>query len=479
MTDPVPADQAKVGIVTQVSYGLGSFASGISATIMAGGLLQIYFNQVLGLPAVWVGAVIMASIVVDAVIDPLIGRFSDRLRSPLGRRHTLMYASAIPTALAVWVVWHAPQGLAPPALLAFMGVSLLAARIAGSFYDIPSTALAPELSSDPHERTSLFAWRWLFLILGLGAATVVVYQVYLRQDASTPLGMLNAERYAQAGTVAALAVCAAILISTAATHHRIRRLHVPPAQKSTLRETLADCREILADRQLLLIMGAGLLMGLAKGVEDGLSGYEGLHFWGLKPQIVGLLVGAAILAAVVALPLARPLGQALGKRRAMIWLFLVWIVSGAAPVALRFAGLFPANGSPALVPVLTVGFVISATCALTAVIILSSMISDAVDGVAARTGQRSEGLIFAVFGVLSKWAAGGGAFVAGAIISVVAFPARAIPGTVDPAIVNHMVLLHIPAGVALNLGAIFLLNRLDRAPKPAVGTEAPRPAEAA
>ena len=171
----------KLGILTQVSYGLGSFSSGIGATIMAGGLLQLYFNQVLGLPAVWVGAVIMASIVVDAVIDPLIGRFSDRLRSPLGRRHTLMYASAVPTALAVWVVWHAPQGLSQPLLLTFVGVSLLVARIAGSFYDIPSTALAPELSFDPHERTSLFAWRWLFLILGLGAATMVVYQVYLRQ----------------------------------------------------------------------------------------------------------------------------------------------------------------------------------------------------------------------------------------------------------------------------------------------------------
>jgi len=41
------------------------------------------------------------------------------------------------------------------------------------------------------------------------------------------------------------------------------------------------------------------------------------------------------------------------------------------------------------------------------------------------------------------------------------------------------VLLHIPAGVILNLGAIFLLNRLDRAPKSTPAAEAPRPAEAA
>ena len=88
-------DQPRVGFVTQFTYGLGSLSMGVGATIMSAGLLQLYFNQVLGLPAVWVGAAIMASKVIDAVIDPMIGRYSDNLRGVFGRRHTLMYASAI------------------------------------------------------------------------------------------------------------------------------------------------------------------------------------------------------------------------------------------------------------------------------------------------------------------------------------------------------------------------------------------------
>ena len=47
------------------------------------------------------------------------------------------------------------------------------------------------------------------------------------------------------------------------------------------------------------------------------------------------------------------------------------------------------------------------------------------------------------------------------------FPVRAIPGTVDPAIVNKLVLLHIPFIVALDLVAILLLGRLAL-PKPAL-----------
>src|SRR5688500_14735619 len=105
------APAPRLGLALKISHGFGSTAFGVGVLALSGGLLQLYFNQVLGLPAIWVGAVIMATIVVDAVIDPLIGRWSDHLRSPLGRRHTFMYASAIPSALAFYLLWRPPAGL--------------------------------------------------------------------------------------------------------------------------------------------------------------------------------------------------------------------------------------------------------------------------------------------------------------------------------------------------------------------------------
>jgi GPH family glycoside/pentoside/hexuronide:cation symporter len=460
-------DQPRPGFVTQFTYGLGSLSMGVGTTIMSAGLLQLYFNQVLGLPAVWVGAAIMASIVVDAVIDPLIGRYSDGLKGVFGRRHTLMYASAIPAALAFWVVWHMPPGMSQPMMLGFMVVSLLVARIAISFYEIPSVALAPELATYTHDRTTLLAWRWFFLIVGSGGFALVVYRVFLAQDASNPTGMLNAARYAQAGTVAAVVIAITIAISTLATHHRIKHLHVPPsAGRKSLRVALAECRAALSDRQMLLILGAATLMSLAQGTNDGLSTYEFLHFWGMKPQTLGLIIGAAGLAAFIALPVARPLSERIGKRRAMVTVFLIWLAATAMPPALKFAGLLPTADSPILLPVLAGFFLVAVTCGLIGAIITGSMLTDAMDAVAARTGRRAEGMTFGVFGVLTKWAIGGGAFIAGAIVALVGFPVRAIPGTVDPAIVNNLVILHIPFIVVLDVVAIFLLQQLAL-PKPA------------
>src|SRR5215831_7106354 len=85
----IPAGPSRLGVGTRAGYGLGALAAGISGTVLGGSVLQLYFNQVVGLPAAWVGAAVMISIVIDAVIDPLIGRFSDGLRTRWGRRHVM------------------------------------------------------------------------------------------------------------------------------------------------------------------------------------------------------------------------------------------------------------------------------------------------------------------------------------------------------------------------------------------------------
>src|SRR5260221_985603 len=118
------------------------------------------------LAAIWVATATMLPVVIDAIADPLIGFFSDRLRSPWGRRHTLRYAAGVRAALGSYLMWHAPHGLPPTALLAFMIAMLIFVNIAFSLYEIPSVALAPELAPDYQQRSSLLAYRWVFLILG-------------------------------------------------------------------------------------------------------------------------------------------------------------------------------------------------------------------------------------------------------------------------------------------------------------------------
>lgn len=80
--------------------GLGSVAWGVAGQALSTSLVSQFLFLVVGMPAILIGAAILFSQIVDAIVDPLLGLWSDRTRGRLGRRHPFMYASAVPCALA-------------------------------------------------------------------------------------------------------------------------------------------------------------------------------------------------------------------------------------------------------------------------------------------------------------------------------------------------------------------------------------------
>nr|WP_195908674.1 MFS transporter [Novosphingobium sp. Gsoil 351] len=108
------ADRApSLTLKLKVAFALGTAAESI--TFIAATFLMIYYNQVLGLPPGEVGAALSVGLFVNAVFDPLIGSWSDRTRSRLGRRHPFMFLAIVPIALSFFWPSVRPKGSAPPA----------------------------------------------------------------------------------------------------------------------------------------------------------------------------------------------------------------------------------------------------------------------------------------------------------------------------------------------------------------------------
>jgi len=74
-------EQRKLSLGVKAAYGFGSVAYGVKNN----GLL--FYSQVVGLDARLVGTAITVALVFDALSDPIVGYWSDNLRSKLGRRH--------------------------------------------------------------------------------------------------------------------------------------------------------------------------------------------------------------------------------------------------------------------------------------------------------------------------------------------------------------------------------------------------------
>lgn len=450
----------KLSVGSKLFYGAGSVAFGVATLGLSSAVLQPYLNRVIGLPALWVGTAIMATLVLDAFIDPAIGQWSDKLRTRWGRRHPLMYAAAPLVAASCIAFWNSPDW-PPEALGLYLIGMLVLLRICVSIYEVPSQALAPELTTDYHQRTSLFSYRFFFGVVGGFGMNVVLYQVFLSPQNG---GILNREAYGQYGLLAAAVMSASILVSAIGTHHHIPRLAAPPERKVKLGVLLREIGGTLSNRSLVVVMVSGLCSGVASGMTSALSQYFYIEFWGLSAAHISYLALAAVLASVAGVAIVNPTSRAFGKKSAMIGLFSVATVTAALPILLRLLGLMPPNGSPWVFAILWGDALLATTLAISGFIIISSMVADIVEDAAVKTGVRSEGLLFAANGLLPKFTAGIGVFLSGLLLTAVAFPTDAAAGAVPEDIMRRLALITLPVTFAMNALSIVVLvfYRIDQ-----------------
>ncbi|HEV2170744.1 MAG TPA: MFS transporter, partial [Candidatus Binatus sp.] len=331
---------------TNVLYGIGSIAFGIHLTALTSPLM-LFFNQVVGLPAAWVGAAMMVTLIFDAICDPLIGEWSDHTRSRWGRRHPFMYASAIPAAVAFYFLFAPPLGWSQSHLLIYMAVMLVTVRVLLSLYEIPSSALGPELTLDYDRRTSLMSSRFFFGTLGGAAMSVLALQVFLRKDATHPLGLLNRAGYSQMAIVSGTVIFLSIMISCIGTHRFIGVVVHEPRVRSTWREKLRELTGTLSNRSFLALTISGIVGAISTGLRQGLDFYISAYFFELTPAQMSYLALATLVAAFAGVFLAPMVSRWWGKKASMIGVFFASLFASVAPIAMQLLGLMPPIGSEA------------------------------------------------------------------------------------------------------------------------------------
>jgi Na+/melibiose symporter-like transporter len=422
---------------------------------------MLFFNQVVGLPAAWVGGAMAVTLIFDAICDPLIGEWSDHTRSRWGRRHPFMYASAVPAAIAFYFLFNPPLGWSKSHLLVYMAAMLVTVRVLLSLYEIPSSALGPELTLDYDQRTSLMSSRFFFGTLGGAAMSVLALQVFLRKDATHPLGLLSPAGYRETALVAGIVIFFSIMISCLGTHRFIAIFVRSPRVRGTWREKFAEVSGTLTNRSFLALTISGIIGAIATGMRQGLDFYISAYFFELTPAQMSYLAASTLFAAFAGVGLAPAISKRFGKKLSMIGVFFISLFASIAPIAMRLIGLLPANGTGALFAIVFAFYFISATLGLSGFIIVSSMMADVVEDAAVSTGQRSEGLLFAANGLISKCVTGVGTFFSGLLLAWVSFPQHATPGQVDPAILHHLGMVFVPVVATFSAISIAVLMFYD------------------
>jgi GPH family glycoside/pentoside/hexuronide:cation symporter len=167
---------------TTAAFAIGALPYGIKESGFSG-LLLPYYNQTLGVPALWVSIALALGLLVDAVTDPIVGFLSDATRTRCGRRHPWMYASVAPAIFFTLLLWR-PPSLSTQGLSCWLLVMAVATRTSVTLYEIPSTALMPELTDNYDRRTRLLSARFFCGYFGAISTLSLAYAVLLRPAAA-------------------------------------------------------------------------------------------------------------------------------------------------------------------------------------------------------------------------------------------------------------------------------------------------------
>ncbi|MGN9839027.1 MFS transporter [Nonomuraea sp. H19] len=383
----------------RLGYGVGSFCT---ATVNAvpGLLLLYYMTNFLAVPAWLAGVVVTAPKIWDLIINPLVGRWSDRTASRWGPRRPWLLAGACTLPVTFFLVFAGPSLTGVPAA-AYVGLCFLAMATAYALFEVPYKTMPGEMTHDYHERTSLLQWRMVFI----GAATAisgVLAPVIATSEGEN--GTLGSYRL-MAGMIAVILLAA--MLGTFFGTARAPMTGAPEADRGGWREQFAA---IKGNRPFLWLTVLACTQMLAVSMMLAAAPYFATYTIG-SPKATQTLFAALVGPILLTMPVWVRLARRFDKRGAMILAALLFAGGTAGAMA---TPLFGAVWAHVMILVVGVGYA-------GLQLLQFSMLADVIAADAARTGKRRAGVLTGLWTAIENGVSSFGALIFGVILSIGGF----------------------------------------------------------
>jgi GPH family glycoside/pentoside/hexuronide:cation symporter len=448
-----PTDEVPTSVVLR--YGVGQLGAQVFRDTPAV-LLPLFMTTMLGVPAWLAGLVVLVPKLWLILCDPLVGAWSDRLKTAVGRTPFLI-GGAVGTTLGFIALFAFTAYPTPYAAAAAVCALFFVASTAFSIYSVPYLAIAAELSGDPHQRNRIMVLRMVFATLG------VLVGVGLAQPIIVNFGGGAAGWHAMSWIFGA--ICLVSMLTTASGMRKVPLIQAG-AVAGSLREQL---RVVGRNRPFLVLLGTSFLSNIGQAASYTVIGFVFLYaiqaIW-LIPIFI-LCMSAASLAAQ---PLWLWLPRRIGKPRAYVLASLVWaavtvtwlwVGKGGADVA-TLPGGQPVNSQHLLIlaRAVVIGLANSGF-----ILLALSMMTDTVDYQRRTQGVANEGVFAGLFSAMEKLAFALGPVIAGIVMSAFGFVSSTGGAAAQSEhAITGIILLYsvIPAGLQCIALLVFSRYRLPR-----------------
>lgn len=377
-----------------LGYGAGDLANNLAFTLSTTYLL-LYYTDVAGISAAAAGTLFLLVRVFDAFADIFAGRIVDRtFHRKLGKFRPFILFGGLPLLIMSALTFSVPADWSHDGKLAYAYLTYAGLGLAYSMVNIPYGSLAGAMTQQPAERAKLGAARSCgSLVVGSGLLFFI-----------TPLtkqGAAQLQPLFTTLTIAFVVVGMALYLLTVFTTREVVHREVP---KVTFKQSLATLK---GNRPLLMLCISSLLMLTA---STGLSTIQ-VYYLRDVLQNVSLAQPMAVINVVLAVVVI-VLTPAMVRRWAKKALYL------AAGGLVVLGSLVVMLAPHSLTYLAFTGLVISLLGVQIMNIVVWALEADTVEYGEARTGVRTEGIIYSLFSFTRKMGqALGGAVMAYAIAS--------------------------------------------------------------
>lgn len=433
-------EQVRVSKVVKTGYGIVEIGTN-SLIVFASFYFLFYMTEALGVPPVYAGLLFFLAKTFDVITDPLIGNWSDRTHSRMGRRRPFMLAGGILLGPTVALMFFAPfvnMDSWVPSALYFM-VFTMATYLALTLISVPGGAMTAEMSDDYNERTSITAWRWgvgsIGMFIGGGAVPIIVS--LFSENAVDPAGF-------RVATIILIPLFSLpVIIGVLMMRNAPKKLakHVPAVWE--------QARAVFGTRSFRLLLGTYFLqVSSLTVVTSNLLFVLKYHFQREDPvSDNAVFFGIFVISTMASMPFWTWLGGRIGKKRG----YIISMLGLSLVVSCVF--LLSAGSIAFLYPIMAlVGWFFGGYQ-----VYPWSMIPDSVTDGQARTGLSLEGAFNGWFTTQQKMGIAFGPLVFGALLSLAGYQQayyqdglQIFPEQTEPAILMiRLCSSLLPAGVFL------------------------------
>tara|TARA_B110000438_G_scaffold300088_1_gene351670 strand:- start:6764 stop:8095 length:1332 start_codon:yes stop_codon:yes gene_type:complete len=369
----------------KIRFGWGIGTLTVSLMFQATGLLLlIYLTDFVKLDATTAGLLIGLSKIYDAITDPVMGRISDRTKSPWGKRRPYVFLGTLMCAGSFILLFNLASFADSPNIVIITLFALILNATGYTVFNVPYLAMPAEITTDYNARTDLMSYRVMAVAAGQlgGSALGPALVVYFGSGISGHTGMAN--------ILAIIMVCAGL----ACFQLTKQASYVTPslAQKNTS-SFLKQFRTAFQIKPFAILLGIKVTQLTGFAIFLGSLPYLFTRVMGLSLSYIGfyfLIQGSVMF---ISQPIWVRIVSKIGKKRSYYLASLIW---GLGALSWMLASQGETNAG-----IIARGILLGIGAG-GLLLVGQSMLPDTMQYDFQKSGQRREGILAGVYTTVEK-----------------------------------------------------------------------------